>query len=171
MLTNWTDKVKTGMHASIEDVSAIQTVFVLQILLILSVNVTDDRFNRILVVQCFAIVQRIHYGQLQLNASLLDVGILFDNLNFLVQALLERRLFAIANRLVQFGEEERINQGGFAETRFADHQQGELESFLGRFSWFRRRGSERINKMTIWSLATHSMHLLCIWLGMFTKPR
>lgn len=139
-LTNWADEVKAGVHSRVQNVSAIQTGLVFQILRVLCVDVVGDRLDRVLVVQRLAVVQRINDGQLQLDASLLHIGVLLDDLNLLVTALFDRRQFAI---LVQFGEEQRVDQRRLAQSALADHEQRELESFLGRFAfWECRWGSE-----------------------------
>lgn len=131
-LTNWADEVKAGVHSRVQNVSAIQTGLVFQILRVLCVDVVGDRLDRVLVVQRLAVVQRINDGQLQLDASLLHIGVLLDDLNLLVTALFDRRQFAI---LVQFGEEQRVDQRRLAQSALADHEQRELEPFLGRFAF------------------------------------
>lgn len=113
-VADWRDEVEAAVNARVGDVLAVQAGFVVEKLVELLIDVVDDRTETGVVVD--RVVRQLTDRQFQLDAALLDVHRVRGDLHRLVGALLHTGYLAV---LVQRRAEQRIDQRGLAQSRFA----------------------------------------------------
>lgn len=125
------NKVQTAMHPIVLNILPVQSTLIGEILPKLLVDIRRTHSPALLAVDGIPEPGRVHNGQAQSNALLLDVHRFpFDSCRLLDPFV------RIGHRptTIQIAQEEAVHHRRFAETRFADHHQCKFESSLYRFS-------------------------------------
>jgi len=125
----WRDEVEAAVHPVILDVASIESALVGEVLAELLVDVLGAHPPAVLAVDGIPESRGVHHRQPESYAPLLDVHRLLLHLRRLLDPLLHIGHLPV---LVKIAQEEAVDQGGLAQSRFADHHQGELEAPLHR---------------------------------------
>lgn len=113
------NEVDAGMDAVVDDVHAVNLVLGVEVGVKSLLNVLHDRSPRVVVIDEVTKAGRVHHGQAQADAVLLNVGadaLYAHGLGSKVQ----RRLLALLGR-VKGRVEESVDKGRFAKARFTCH--------------------------------------------------
>lgn len=123
-------EVQAAVHSVVRHRSAVHPRLGVQEILAFAVDVVDDRLPAVAVVHGVSEPRRVHDGEGQLDAALLDQHFGLFHLHGLLDALGRSRIILG----VQVGQEQGVDERRFPETRLTDNHERELEASLHRLA-------------------------------------